>query len=57
MCTDMKQSPRYIFSENSKMRNSKFEYHLWFKKMLKDIYANIHTYAFIYIDNFLEDIQ
>ena len=39
------------------MQNSEFGYHLRFLKAMWDIYANIHTYAFIYIDYLLEDIE
>ena len=53
----MKQTSRYIFSENSKMQNSKFGYHLPFLKAMREIYANIHAFAFIYIDYLLEGIQ
>lgn len=53
----MRQSPRCIFRENSKMQNRKSGYHLWFKKAMRETYANTHTYGLTYVDYLSEDIQ
>lgn len=38
------------------MQNSKFKYHLWFKKLM-GLYIEIYTYDFICIGYFLENTQ